>query len=178
MTISFIFDTETSGLISNHVKPLDKQPSTFEWYSVTCDDDANDLIEINELLNPGVKVSPEITKITKITQEMVNGKPSFAAIADRVIEQLETADVIAAHNLSYDLAILDFEMRRIGKSYPLPKIKICTVEMTKHLFGYRLTLTALHETLFGEPFAGSHRAREDVQALKRCYYELISRGEI
>lgn len=178
MTISFIFDTETSGLISNHVKPLDKQPHAFEWYSVTCDDNANDLIEIDELLNPGVKVSPEITKITKITQDMVNGKPSFSAIADRIIEQLETADVIAAHNLSYDLDILDFEMKRIGKKYPLPKIKICTVEASEAIKGYRLTLTALHEHLFGEPFAGSHRAKEDVQALKRCYYELIRIGEI
>jgi DNA polymerase-3 subunit epsilon len=164
--------------ISNRVKPLDRQPVAFEWYSVTCDEQANDILEVNELLNPGVKVSAEITKITKITQEMVTGKPKFASIADRIIEQLETADVIAAHNLSYDLAILDFEMRRINKKYPLPKTKICTVEMSEHLFGYRLTLTALHEALFGEQFSGSHRAREDVQALKRCYYELMRLGEI
>jgi DNA polymerase-3 subunit epsilon len=149
-----------------------------QLYSVTCDENANDILEVNELLNPGVKVSAEITKITKITQDMVNGKPSFASIADRVIEQLETADVIAAHNLSYDLAMLDFEMRRIGKAYPLPKIRICTVEMSESIKGHRLTLTALHEMLFGEPFSGSHRAKEDVQALKRCYFELIRIGEI
>lgn len=36
----------------------------------------------------------------------------------------------------------------------------------------------MHEFLFGERFTNSHRAREDVHALLRCYKELVNRGEI
>ena len=54
----------------------------------------------------------------------------------------------------------------------------CTVENTEWLHGHRLSLSALHEELFGEPFSGAHRARTDVAALTRCYLELVKRGDL
>jgi hypothetical protein len=73
--------------------------------------------------------------------------------------------------------MVEIEMQRHGCDIIWPE-KICTVEMTEHMDGFRLSLTALHEKLFGEAFKGSHRASADVHAMKRCYSELIKRGEI
>jgi len=39
----------------------------------------------------------------------------------------------------------------------------------------RMTLSALHEFLLGEPIVGAHRARQDVQALMRCCAQLLHR---
>jgi hypothetical protein len=38
-----------------------------------------------------------------------------------------------------------------------------------------MTMAGLHEYLFKEKFEGAHRARVDVQALKRCCLELMRR---
>jgi len=40
------------------------------------------------------------------------------------------------------------------------------------LKGYRLKLAQLYEHLFGETFPDAHRARNDVQALRRICVEL------
>jgi len=52
------------------------------------------------------------------------------------------------------------------------------VQETEWIKGHRLSLSALHEELFGEPFSGAHRARVDVDALTRCFNELRQRGDI
>ena len=56
--------------------------------------------------------------------------------------------------------------------------RVCTVQKTMHFQQRRLTLTNLHQELFGVPFEGAHRARHDVEALFRCYEELCKRGVI
>ena len=85
-----------------------------------------------------------------------------------------------AHNLSYDYAVLMAEFSRCCTegSVKWPIRRICTVQETEFMKGFRLNLTSLHEELFGEPFAGAHRARTDVEALTRCCIELFKRGDI
>jgi hypothetical protein len=53
--------------------------------------------------------------------------------------------------------------------------RICTVEQTQHIKGFRLNLSGLHEFLFGEKFSGAHRAKVDVAALVRCSSEMFKR---
>jgi DNA polymerase-3 subunit alpha len=77
--------------------------------------------------------------------------------------------------------MLSLEFRRLGMLEEVikwPVIRICTVEQTEWYKGYRLSLTALYEELFGEPFPDAHRARVDVQALTRVFLELRKREEI
>jgi hypothetical protein len=37
-------------------------------------------------------------------------------------------------------------------------------------------MSALHQHLFGEPFEGAHRAKQDTLALLRCCVELLHKG--
>jgi DNA polymerase III epsilon subunit-like protein len=172
------FDTETTGLIDNSLIPAERQPQVIEFFGCVRGKDDAPLEELEFFADPGKPLSEEITRITGIKTEDVRGQPPFSARASEVIAMIEGADAVVAHNLSYDMTIVDFELRKLGLSVKWPRRKICTVEATEHLKGHRLSLSALHELLFGEPFSGAHRARFDVLAVVRCYNELFARGEI
>lgn len=175
-----IFDTETTNLIHNTLQPIHKQPRIIEYYGCILDDaqDWKMVDELHQFLDPGMPVTAEITKITGITTDMVKGQPTFNQWNHRLQELHAGADVAVAHNMSYDYAVVNFEFARIETAVKWPARRICTVEATESFKGHRLSLSALHELLFGEPFIGAHRANVDVAALARCYVELQKRGEL
>lgn len=176
--LDLIFDTETTGLIDNTLKPLDKQPHVIEFYGMLVDRDTFEIkSELDLLIKPPIPITAEITKITTITNEMVVDSPTMSEVYIQISDIMNHADRWVAHNLAYDLQIMKFEAQRLGKTLTAPQL-LCTVEQTEFIKGYRLSLNELHEYLFGEPFKGAHRAKVDVQALYRCYVELIKRGDI
>lgn len=179
-----LFDTETTGLIKNTRMKLAKQPRIIELFAVTLQQtgtgaDATfvEVDFIDHLINPGIPITSEITRITGITGMMLAGKLGFPALAGEIQSYLSRAHRIVAHNLDYDRTMVNIELERVGKSIVWPEL-ICTVEATEHLKGFRLKLNDLHLYLFGEPFEGAHRAETDVRAMARCYMELVRRGVI
>lgn len=172
------FDTETSGLVFNRSLKIDRQPHIIEFYGCIVDFRTGEIErELDLLIRPPLKLTKEIIKITKITDEMLQDAPVFSQVADDIAKMIEGAELVIAHNASFDQEITDIEFERLGKTIQWPKL-LCTVEATVHLNGFRLSLTALHEKLFGKPFPEAHRAKHDVQALTRCCVELYKRGEI
>lgn len=180
MKRALIYDTETTKLSPPSLAPLKEHPKVIEFYGCVVDLDVGDVIEELEFLcHPGEKIDKKITEITSITNEMLEGKPPFREYAPAVRKLIETSTAVAAHNLSYDYGVINAEFLRIGTAPIIwPDIRICTVEVTEHFKGFRLNLSGLHEHLFGQPFAGAHRARVDVEALARCCVELRKRGVI
>lgn len=176
---AFIFDTETTGLIENRTLPLDKQPEIIEFYGALVNMDTGEIIEeIDTLITPKGPVSKEITKITGITPAMVENKQPFGIHTYRIECLIEASDAVIAHNLSFDMEMVDIEFSRMNLKVPWPRRRICTVEATVHLKGFRLNLSGLHQHLFGEPFSGAHRAKVDVDALTRCSLQLFKDGII
>lgn len=175
---AFIFDTETTGLIDNRTLPIDKQPEIIEFFGHIIDLDTGDTVdEIDALIKPKGFVSAEITKITGITPAMVADAPPFIKFAPDVRRLVEASDVVIAHNLSFDTEMTDIEFERLGGKVTWPR-KICTVEATIHIKGFRMNLSGMHDHLFGETFGGAHRARVDVMALTRCVMKLYKEGII
>lgn len=176
---ALLLDTETTGLIFNHLLPLDRQPEVIEFYGVVMDLQAQERqSDIHFFIKPSKPVSEEITKITRITNEMLETAPTFPAVAEQIKAAIEGAPIVIAHNLAFDMEALDIEFERLGQFLNWPQARLCSVEQTVHLRGFRLSLTALHEHLFGEPFKESHQAKVDVQAMARCLCELVKRGEL
>lgn len=177
---AFVFDTETSGLVSSHLIPLDKQPSIIEFYGATVNLTSGQVDgAINYLIKPPKPVSDEITKITGITNQDLQSGVNFASVADQIRQAIEMSKVVIAHNLSFDKEMIDLEFERLGQhKITWPRRLICTVEATIHLLGFRMSLSDLHAHLFGQPFKGAHRAKHDVAALIRCCVELHKRGLI
>jgi DNA polymerase III subunit epsilon len=171
-------DAETTGLLDNHLLPLDKQPEIVELFACELGLDSGEIgAEFNSFFKPARPVTAETTRITGITPAMVADAPLFADKAQQLQAMIESTDCIVAHNLSYDKEMIDLEFERLGRKIKWPAL-LCTVEATVHLKGFRLSLTALHELLFNERFPEAHRARTDVMALVRCLIELKKRGEI
>ena len=178
------FDTETTGLIKPNVVELDKQPEIIELYMAKLihrtDGVIEQIDEIDTFLTPKGIISEEITRITGITPLMVKGAPTFREVFPQLAEFHVGVNAWVAHNCAFDTAMMANEISRIGKivHFPFPPRKICTVQSSMSIEQRRMTLSNLHKELFGELFEGAHRAKVDVQAMIRCYKELVKRGMI
>lgn len=93
-----IFDLETTGL-----DPKDGN-SIIEIGAVRVRN--NEIIDrFDELINPGVKLSDEIIKITNITDEMLAGKPKEEEIVKKFITWVGD-NTLVAHNARFDLSFM------------------------------------------------------------------------
>lgn len=175
--LALAFDTETTGLIENVTVKDKVLPEVIDFYGCIFDMNTGRIIEeLDILIKPSRSISEEITNITGITEDMVKGKKSFKQNAKAIKAIIEKAPMAIAHNAAFDKEMLNIEMERAKEKIEWPRV-LCTVEQTMHLKGYRLSLTALHELLFGEGFPDAHRAKVDVLAQVKCIVELMKRGE-
>jgi DNA polymerase III epsilon subunit-like protein len=181
-----IFDTETTDLIKSLDLRDEVQPRIMEFFAMKChiSDQTGELVEdgveLGFLCDPGVEVTPEITKITGITPGDVKGEPPFGMFLRDLQQFFLGEELVVGHNVTFDLDMLFLELRRLEAvtRFPWPPRRLCTVEATEHLEGRRLNLTNLHKRLFnGEAFE-AHRAKSDVMATFRCLRELVKTGQV
>lgn len=182
-----LFDTETSGLVRNRTLKLDSQPEIIELYACVANLKTGKIAkEYDTLIKPSKALSDTpapgdkktITQITGIDNAMLKDAKPFKDHAKAIMKILSAAPIVIAHNLSFDAEMIEIELERCGiKDFKWSR-KVCTVEQTLHMKGFRLSMSALHQELFGEPFAGAHRAKADVAALLRCAVELHKRDII
>lgn len=176
--IALVLDTETTALVANRTMADSWLPEIIEFYAEMVDlANDNSFAYLHHFIKPMRPITENITKITGIDAATVANKPVFKDLAPLIIELIETSPAVIAHNAHFDRECIDIEMSRIGRMIKWPRI-VCTVEQTVHLTGKRLTLSALHEHLFGERFQDAHRASTDCKALIRCARELFKRGEL
>lgn len=178
-----IFDTETTGLIKPGANKIDLQPEITEIYCLKVLQEGNNfevLGEFDTMFRTSTPLSEEITRITGITNEMLDGKPRFVEKYEELAEFFTGVDRVVAHNLAFDRSMLANELVRIDKviKFPWPRDHVCTVERSMYMEQRRISLTNLHIELFGEEFPNAHRAKNDVLPLYRCYKELVRRGKI
>ena len=175
-----IFDTETTGLPGNSLLPLNKQPYIVEFFGHIIDENGEVLDEVDTLIRPPISIPQEVIRIHGINDIKVQKEPTFKVVAPQIQNLIEGADAMVAHNLPFDMKMLGFEFRRLEMFEEIvwPPRNICTVEQSMYIKGHRLNLGKLHEELFGSSFVGAHRARQDVEALTRCFLELLRRDAI
>jgi len=174
---TLIYDTETTGLLKPDDAPLEEQPSIIEFYGVLINEEFEILEEVNELIYPGVPISTEITRITGIKNSDLDGKPVFEEVAHKIVNIFSQADLVVAHNLAFDEAMVLNEFSRCSISFDCKYEKLCTVEALKQEYGFRVSLSALYKKLFNS-FFKAHRAKDDVFALVKCFHHLTENGVI
>ena len=76
-------------------------------------DGQNVIEEFHSLVDPGIPIPLFITRLTGITNEMVEGAPKFETIADRLLEVYEGA-VFVAHNVNFDYSFIKAEFAALG----------------------------------------------------------------
>lgn len=161
------FDTETTGLPAHRLVSINKQPRIIEFGGMITDGE-NVLSTLEFICNPGVAIEPIITEITGLTNSDLEDKPPFKEFVPQLKEFFSKADASIAHNLSFDLSMLEWDLARIDlglEDINFPKIKICTVEQTYHRFGRRMRLIELYERITGQPYVQKHRALDDVRLM-------------
>jgi DNA polymerase-3 subunit epsilon len=117
-------------------------------------------IVFDSLVNPGRPIPPRICELTGISQQMVDGAPTFAEIADQVVAAL-AGRVFVAHNARFDWGFVGAEIKR-NRDLALDGPRLCTVRLARRLVvgepSYSLGALAVR---FGLEFTARHRAAGD-----------------
>lgn len=164
MTYSII-DLETTGGSARHDKITE--------IAVFLHDGEKVVKEFSSLINPERYIPPYITRLTAITNEMVEDAPKFYEVAKQIIELTEGTTFVA-HNAHFDYGFLREEFKALGYSYYRPLL--CTVRLSRKLIpGYRsYSLGNICEHL-GIANEARHRAAGDALATAKLFDLLLSR---
>lgn len=170
-----VFDCETTSLLLHPKADMASQPKIIEFAACLIDSERAAIVdEYEQLINPLQTITEEITKITGITNAMIQDKPTFPAVAQAIAKFMGRASVMIAHNLEFDETMLKNELERnLIKDFPWPSQGMCTVQLWTSEWGRNMKLTELYERKLGKPLAQTHRALDDVKAL--CEIVIVER---
>ncbi len=159
-----VVDTETTGTSSRSDRLIEIAGVRVQGGEITD--------EFSTLINPGVIIPSRITRLTRITNGMVYGKPAASEVLPVFLSFLDEG-VLVAHNASFDIGFINAELTRAGQS-PLDHTSLCTLRLARRtLKGLRSKgLTAL-AAFYGIPIRGRHRALGDALATAQVLLRLI-----
>ncbi len=187
MNILFI-DTETNSLPINRTlsfEHLDNWPRIVQISWALFSDLGIPISEKNYIIKPnGFKIdnNGRACQTNGITQEIadLNG----ISIHDALIkfnDAVDSADLLVAHNMNFDRNVTFAEYLRDGQEErtKVKKKSMCTQKVGTDFCkipGYYgdykwASLSELYFKLFNERFE-AHNAKNDVEALAKCYFEL------
>ncbi len=137
--------------------------------------DGNKIVdEFTSLVNPECYISPFITQLTGITNEMVADAPKFYEIAKRIVDITEGA-VFVAHNSSFDYSFIQAEFEALGYSYQ--RETLCTVRMSRKLIpGHKSYSLGNICEAYHIPINGRHRAAGDALATVKLFEILLAKN--
>ena len=127
------------------------------------------------LIDPGVGVPLEITRLTGLTDGALHGQPRFEQVVEPLLAFLD-ADPLVAHNALFDYSFVREECRRAGYAYTARTF--CTARLGRRLLPAlrRQSLDALLRAL-GIEAPDRHRAASDAQATAAAFLALLPLAE-
>ncbi len=159
-----IIDIETTGLGPDVEKITEIAIYVFDGQRI--------VEEFVSLVNPERPIPYFITRLTGITNEMVQNAPKFYQIAKKIIEITENR-LFVAHNVDFDYGFIRAEFASLG--YEFKRDKLCTVKLSKKLIpgkkSYSLGKLAAE---LGIEINGRHRAAGDAYATLKLFNLLLS----
>jgi DNA polymerase-3 subunit epsilon len=161
-----VVDVETTGMRARGGDRI------LEVAVVTMDGDEARVV-FHSLVNPGVRLSPFVTRLTGISDALVAGAPHFEEIADAVLASLAGA-VFVAHNARFDWGFIAAEIDR-ARGLVLGGPRLCTVRLARRLlppFGSR-NLDNVAQYL-GIAIEDRHRATGDAVAAAQILAKLLA----
>lgn len=179
------FDTETTGFLAKEGTPVSKTPSICQIAAILVDDFHGEQASMNFLIKPnGWTIPAAVSVVHGITTEKAAffGIPIRAAMVS-FSHLCRAADQVVAHNISFDLAFVGYEMDKLGvHSVVHEKPIFCTMAGSqdackipgKYAGSYkRPKLIEAHTALLGVGFEDAHDALADVRACQRIHRALI-----
>ena len=137
------------------------------------------IAEFETFVNPGVAISPFITQLTGISDEMLANAPSIGQVFPSFIEFLgpENENVLVAHNAPFDVGFLKAAATHLD--YPWPKHYVAdTARLARYVLTKDEVINCKLATLaefFGATTSPTHRALDDARATVDVLHGIIER---
>lgn len=131
--------------------------------------------EYETLINPEIQIPEFITRLTGISDKMVENAPKFYEVAKKIVE-FTTDCVFVAHNVGFDYGMLRQEFKTLGFDYRRPHL--CTVRASRYVIpgkdSYSLGKLTTH---LGIALTGRHRAGGDALATAKLFTLLMAKDK-
>ena len=134
----------------------------------------------HQYINPSKILTEDNIKIHGITNEHLIDKPLFDEVADDFLAFIEDSSIIA-HNASFDIGFLNFELEKLSKPKIAKERVIDTIKIARQRFpGQQVSLDALIKKLKINTFINrdQHGALKDAKLLTDVYLELQGINQI
>ena len=163
-----VFDCETTGTDTAHDEIV-------SFALVAIDADGVETARMARAVRPSLPIPAEATAVHGISDEDVASADPFADVAVELLALLEGA-VFVAHNVGFDLAMLEHAFEREGITYR-PLSTACTLEAYRLLepMAENHRLQTICER-WGIPLEGAHDAMSDVLATVALVRVLLGEG--
>jgi DNA polymerase-3 subunit epsilon len=124
------------------------------------------------LINPQRPIPPAVTRLTRITWEMVRNAPSIRDVAPRIADVLR-GHLFVAHNASFDWRFVTSELSRYSEQQVVGE-KLCTVKLARAVVPNirRRSLDSL-AYFYGIENHARHRAGGDAVATAKVLLRLL-----
>jgi DNA polymerase III epsilon subunit family exonuclease len=173
-----LFDTTEYVVIDIEATSLPAPRNRITEFAAVMISDGEIVGEYSTLVNPGMRIPRYVQKITGIKDDMVKDAPRFEDVAEDIREVVGNK-VIVAHNTTFDVTMLNFELDRTT-GVRIENSSLCTVKLSRKLQPglekYKLGDVA---NFFDVEITDRHRAFSDAEATAKIFLKLlaIARGK-
>lgn len=198
-----VFDTETTGLLPSgypcNQSTVSKFPHIVQLSYLVYDTETHKIVHEQDdiiMVTKGVEIPDECTAIHGISKQLSKNRGIHIESALEILSlYVKQCQCIVAHNIDFDLTMIDVECMRTNINYPFTQDKIyyCTMNKSKALCNivnkYRNVgpngqvrmetyvkkpkLEELHLHLFKRSPKGLHDSMVDVRVCFRCFLKLV-----
>jgi len=132
----------------------------------------------NQLVNPGVPISPETTEVHGITDEMVKDCPKFGEMLDEMKDLFGDADLAGYNSARFDYEVICLEFQRQGIKFPfLDDLKQYDALRVFQEHSPRKLANA-YEFYTGKNLENAHDAMADIDATLEIMFSQMLREQI
>lgn len=129
--------------------------------------------EWESLINPGVPIEPGATEVHHITDEMVQGKPTFEQLAESLAYGFSSCD-FSGYNVRFDLGVLFKEFKRVKVKWTYEGAYVVDPLRLWQILRPRKLADAVREFCDREP-TEAHRALGDTQDVRDVLYGMLAK---
>lgn len=129
---------------------------------------------LRRLINPGVRISKEISEITGITNEDVANEPHFAAAAAEIDLFFRDSD-LGGYNINrFDAKVMVEEFKRVGMDFKLEERSVVDAQVIFHQKEKR-DLSAAFKFYCNKDLINAHTAQADTEATYEIFLAQMER---
>lgn len=158
-----VFDLETTGLSNRTDRIVEIGAVRYSRGEIA--------ETMEELINPGIPIPPEVSAIHGIFDSHVENKPFIGEILPRFLKLIE-GSVLVAHNANFDVGFIKKALGR--ENLPIPSVMVLdTIMLARKAWPGRKSYSLQNLAIYlGIDVKNAHRAEDD----SRVCLEILKKG--